>query len=176
MSKKEIISSYLINNVASLSKYKEFPSYQFINAETTYWRFNYWLNHKSNEKSKKEVLLKNLFFEGYCVWSNSGFSHPLSLSDVLIYLFQKSTCNHLLLLVAYFREVLTVIGFEWTVSFLGGHFQFLFRILCFFETSTCRHLFIERNWLIWHTSGMHPFLETPCPSAPVAIIKFCIED
>ena len=87
MSKKEIISSYLINNVASLSKYKEFPSYQFINAETIYWHFNYWLNHKSNEKSKKEMLLKNLFFEGYCVWSNSGFQ-PSSIikwrTDILI--------------------------------------------------------------------------------------------
>ena len=64
MSKKGTISSYVIYSIASLSKYKELPSYQFINTETTYWGFNYALNHKSNKKFLwyKKEMLKNLVF------------------------------------------------------------------------------------------------------------------
>ena len=100
-------------------------------------------------------------------------SHPLLVRDVLIYVFQKSTSNNPSLHVqciwqiflfqeyCYLRVALTTTDFEWTVSSSGGHFQFLFRILCFFETSTCSHPFFQRNWLIWHTTCSHPFLESP---------------
>ena len=110
-------------------------------------------------------------------------SHPLLLSDILIYLFQKSTCNHSLLHVqcigqiflsqeyCYFRGVLTAIGFEWIVSILEDLFQFLFRVLCFFETSTGKEgVFSQRNWLIWYTSCSHPFLEGPLFYYKIAVV------
>ena len=107
-------------------------------------------------------------------------SHPLLLSDVLIYLFQKSTCNHPLLHAQYIWQifleycysggVLTAIDFEWTVIISGDRFQLLFRIPCFFETSTCSRPFFQRNWLIWHTSCGHPFLERPLFYYKIAVV------
>ena len=117
---------------------KELPSYQCIITKTTYCVFNYWLTHKSIKKwwwSKKEMLLKNIFSLKFIVFDSRNSSrHPLLLSDLLIYLLQKSTCNHPLLHVqyiwqiflfqeyCYFRGMLTAIDFEWIVSISGGHF------------------------------------------------------
>ena len=100
-------------------------------------------------------------------------SHLLLLHDVLIYLFYRTTCNHTLLHAqyiwqlfllqeyCYFRGILTALDLEWVVCVPGGHFSFLFKIPCFFQTSTCSHHPFQRNWLIWHTSYSHPFLERP---------------
>ena len=126
-------------------------------------------------------MLLNIFFLKVTVFDpRNNSSHPLLLSDVLIYLFQKSTCNHPLLYVqyiwqifleyCYFGGVLTVIDFEWTVIISGDRFQLLFRILCFFETSTCSRPFFQRNWLIWHKSCSHPFLERPLFYYKIAVV------
>ena len=118
------------------------------------------------------IVKKTFFFLKITVFDpRKGSSHPLLVRDVLIYVFQKSTSNNPSLHVqciwqiflfqeyCYLRVALTATDFEWTVSSSGGHFQFLFRILCFFETSTCSHPFFQRNWLICHTSYSHPLLE-----------------
>ena len=122
--------------------------------ETTYCGLNCWLTHKSNKKwqlSKKEILLKIFFLKVTVFNPRNSSTHPLLIRDVLIYVFQKSTCNNPLLHVqciwqiflfqeyCYFRGVLTATDFEWTISISVGHFQFLFRILCLFETSICSH-------------------------------------
>ena len=70
----------------------------------------------------------------------------------------------------YFRGVLTAIDFKWTVSIWGGHFQFLFRILCFFKAITCSYPFFQRNWLIWYTSCSNPFLERPLFYNKIAVV------
>ena len=70
----------------------------------------------------------------------------------------------------YFRGVLTAMDFEWTVIISGGHFQFLFRILRFFETSTCSHPFCQRNWLICHTSCSHSFLKSSVFYYKIAVV------
>ena len=102
----------------------------------------------------------------------------LHCEDVLIYSFQKKTCNHPLLHVQCIWQIFlfqeycyfSAIDFQWTVIISGGHFRFLFRILHFFETSTCRHPFFLRNSLICHTSCSHPFLERPLFSYKIAVL------
>ena len=101
----------------TLSKWlhkKELPSYQLINTETTYCGFNYWLTHKSNKKwwlSKKEMLLKSIFSLKVTMFDpRNSSNHPYFLSDVLIYLFQNSTCNHPLLHVQCFRQMFSISG------------------------------------------------------------------
>ena len=118
------------------------------------------------------MLLKSIFSFKFVVFdSKNSSSHLPLLNDVLIYFLQKSTCNHPQLHVqsmwqiflfqeyCYFTGMLTAINFEWIVSILGGHFQFLFRILCFFETSTCVIAPFKRIDLICHTSYRDPFFK-----------------
>ena len=120
------------------------------------------------------MLLKNIFSLKITVFDRRNISsHPLLLSDALIYLFQKSTCNHPLLHVQcicqiflfqeyyYFRGMLTAKDFEGIVSISRGHFWFLFRILCFFETGSCSDPFFQMNGLICHTSCSYTILESP---------------
>ena len=118
-------------------------------------------------------IVKTFFLKVTVFDPRNSSSHPLLVRDVLIYVFQNSTYNNPLLHVqciwqiflfqeyCYFRGMLTARDFEWTISISGGHFQFLFKILCFLETSTWTHPFFQRNWLIWHTTCNHPFLESP---------------
>ena len=128
-------------------------------------------------------MSKSFFFLKVTVFGpRNSSSHPLLLSDVLTYLFQKSTATihccmynvfwQIFLFQEYccFRGVLTATDFEWTVSISGGHFQFLFRILRFFETSTCSQLFFQRTWLIWHTTCSHPFSESPLFYYKIAVV------
>ena len=133
-------------------------------------------------------IVKNIFsFEGYRVWSKEQFQ-PSSIIKWRINIFiSEEHCNHPLLHVqciwqiflfqeyCYFRAVFTAIDFDLTVSISGGHFWFLFRILCFFETSTGTHPFFQRNWVICHTSSSYPFIERPLfyyKTAIVAIYSF----
>ena len=69
--------------------------------ETTYCGLNCWLTHKSNKKwqlSKKEILLKIFFLKVTVFNPRNSSTYPLLIRDVLIYVFQKSTCNNPLLL------------------------------------------------------------------------------
>ena len=86
-------------------------------------------------------IAKNIYFKFIVFDPRSSSSHPLLLHDVLIYVIQKSTCTNVQCIwqiflyqeFCYFRRVLTVTDFEWTVSISGDYFQFLFRILCFLK-------------------------------------------
>ena len=80
----------------------------------TYCVFNYCLTHKSDKKSrwfKKKMLLKNVFSLNATVFDpRNSSSHLLFLSDILIYLSQKSTCNHPLLHVQWIRQIFSISG------------------------------------------------------------------
>ena len=136
------------------------------------------------------MLLKNVFSLKVTVFDpRNSSSHLLFLSDLLIYLFQKSTCNHSLLHVQCIRQMFSISGvllFQRSVysnrfwvdrQYFKRSLLVFFRIRCFFETSTCSHLYFQRNWLICHTSCSHPFLERPLfyceiPVAAIHSFKF----
>ena len=104
--------------------------------------------HKKGLWSEEIVPKKPFSFTNYRIYASMAGTVFWEYS---VSLFHEHRCRHPFLngYCINFRRALAVIHLSGTVKISGGllHWSFL-RILCFFETSTCRHTFFKITELI----------------------------
>ena len=135
-------------------------------------RYFYFRSTVISEECIQRYILSGLSFTVWKLSKYGGFSGPYFPvfglnTEITPYI---SVCSPNT--GKYGPEKLPYLNTFHAVIISGGHFQLLFRLLCFFETSTWRHSFVQKNWLICqiNLSQFDPFLERPLYYYKIAVV------